>query len=426
MSSLAITGGRVLDPADGVDARADVWISDGHIVAVGDAPAGFHADSRIDATGLVVCPGLVDLCARLREPGQTHKGTIVTETGAAVAGGITALCVPPDTVPPLDSPATVELVRGRAREAARARVHPVGALTRDLDGSYLAPLAALAGAGCIAVGQADRAVRDTHVLRSALEYAATLGLTVMLPPCDPTLAGGCAHAGGPSTRLGLGGIPAAAETAELERILALAGDTGCPVHVGRLSAADSVDLLRAARDHGVAATADVAAHQLHLTEAAISGFDSRVHLRPPLRGAGDRDALRAAVADGTIDAVCSDHQPHDADAKLAPFARTEPGLSGLETFLPLVLDLVRAGECELATALARITHGPAGAAGLRGGSLAPGSAADLCLFAVDESWTLDPATMHSRGRNTPFAGEVMTGRVHVTVIGGSPCFRLPA
>ena len=423
MTALAITGARVIDPASGLDRHTDIWVHDGRIAALGTRPPGLPAPEPIDATGLVVAPGLVDLCARLREPGETHKGTIASESAAALAGGITTLCCPPDTQPPLDNPATVELVRTRAETAASAHVFPVGALTRGLEGSYLAPLRALAAAGCVAVGQAGQALRDTHVLRSALEYASTLGLTVMLPPADASLSRGCAHAGVMATRLGLAPIPAAAETAELERILALAVDTGARVHVGRLSTAGAVDLLRAARERGTPVSADVAAHQLHLTEQAVTGFNANAHLDPPLRCEADRRALRAGVADGTIGAICSDHQPHDADAKLAPFARTEPGLSGCETLLALALDLAHTGECDLATTLARVTCGPATAAGLTAGRLEVGAAADLCLFAPDEVWTLSSADMKSQGRNTPFDGVELRGRVRATSVGGELAYR---
>lgn len=418
MTAVIVTGGRVVDPASGTDRVADVYIADGRVAAVGAAPSEFPDADRIDAGGRIVCPGLVDLCARLREPGQTRKGSIDSETRAAVAGGITTVCCPPDTVPVIDAPATVELIRQRAAAANRAHVRPVGALTLGLAGEYLAPMGALAAAGCVALGQADRPVRDTHVLRAALAYATTHGLTVMLDPQDPWLSHGCAHEGAVATRLGLDGIPVAAETTELARLFALAADTGARLHVGRISSAAGVELIARARADGIAVTADVAAHQLHLTEAELRGFDSNAHVRPPLRSAVDRDALRAAVADGVIDSVCSDHQPHDADAKLVPFGESAPGISGLETLLPLVLDLAASGACDLPTALARITAGPARALGLGAGSLASGAPADLCILDPDASWTLAPERMYSRGRNTPFAGTELRGRVEAVLVDG--------
>jgi len=418
LSALHIRGGRVIDPARGIDCRHDLWIDYGRIAAVGDAPGRFPDHDVVDAEGLVVCPGLVDACARLREPGETHKGRIASESLAALAGGITALCQPPDTRPVIDAPATVELIHQRAVDADAARVHPIGALTAGLAGEYLAPMRALATAGCIALGQADRPVRDTHVLRQALAYAATHELTVMLPPVDPDLAHGCAHEGGVATRLGLPGIPVAAETSGLARIIAVAADTGARVHVGRLSSAAGCDLLAKARAAGVAITGDVAVHQLHLTELAVARFDSRAHVCPPFRTEGDRRALRQAVAEGLIAAVCSDHQPHEPDAKRAPFGASAPGISSLETLLPLTLELVHAGECDLARAIAALTAGPAGALALAAGTLAPGSPADLCAFDPDAEWTLDAARMRSRGHNTPFAGHTLRGRVAWTIVGG--------
>lgn len=418
MSALRIQGGRVIDPGRELDGVHDVWIRDGLVAALGEAPAGFPDHERLDAGGLVICPGLVDLCARLREPGQTHKGTIASETRAAAAGGVTTLCQPPDTRPVIDAPATVELIHQRALAAGTARVLPVGALTVGLAGEYLAPMRALAAAGCAALGQAEHPIRDTHVLRQALAYAATHDLPVMLPIHDPDLAHGCAHEGPVATRLGLPGIPVAAETTALARIIALAADTGARVHVGRLSSAAGCDLLARARAAGTTVSADVAAHQLHLTQQAVSRFDSRAHVRPPLRAEHDRAALRQAVADGLVHAVCSDHQPHEPDAKSIPFGASEPGISALETLLPLALDLAHTGDCGLGAALAPLTAGPARALGLAAGTLAPGAAADLCAFDPDAEWVLEPARMRSRGRDTPFAGTALRGRVAWTMVGG--------
>ena len=418
MTALRITGGRVIDPAQGTDTHTDVWIDGGRIAAVGDAPAAFPEHERIDAAGHVVCPGLVDLCARLREPGATHKGTIASETRAAVAGGVTSLCCPPDTRPVVDAPATVELIRQRSIEAGRARVHPIGALTVGLEGQYLAPMRALAAAGCPAFGQADRSVDDSHILRSALAYAATVGRPVMLPAADPALAHGCAHEGRMAAALGLPGIPVAAETTALARIVALVADTGARVHVGRLSSAAAVELLARARADGLPVSADVAAHQLLLSEAALAGFDTRAHLRPPLRTAADRSALRAAVAEGLIGAVCSDHRPQDPDAKQRPFASSGVGLSGLETLLAAALDLARNGDCDLPAVLARLTAGPAAALGLEAGSLARGAPADLCIVDTETAWRVDPAGFASRGRDTPLAGLELAGRAVTVLVEG--------
>lgn len=417
-----ISGGRVIDPANGIDRVADVWIADGRIAAVGEAPADFPQHERIEADGRVVGPGLVDLCARLREPGASHKGTIASETRAAAAGGVTTLCCPPDTTPTIDSPATVELIRQRAATAGWAHVHPVGALTRDLAGEYLSPMRALAAAGCIALGQAERTVHDTQVLRSALDYAATHDLPVLLSPIDPWISDGCAAAGPLATRLGLASVPVAAETTELARILALVADTGARVHVGRLSSASAVEQIARARADGLPVSADVAAHQLHLTGEAVRGLDSRAHVRPPLRDDADREALRAAVASGTIGAVCSDHQPHEPDAKRAPFAVSAPGISGLETLLPLVLSLTAEGDSDLPTALARVTTGPAQMLGLDAGTLAVGAPADICVFDPAGDWTLDSRAMVSRGHNTPFDGASLHGRVERVLLAGEPLY----
>ena len=383
MTARVITGGRVIDPANGIDEIADVWIAFGHIAGLGPRPADFPEHQRIDASGHIVCPGLVDLCARLREPGAPHKGTIATETRAAAAGGVTTVCCPPDTDPAIDSPATVELIRRRATEAGFAHVRPIGALTRGLAGEYLAPMRSLAAAGCVALGQAGHTVRDTQVLRSALEYAATHELPVLLSPQDPWISGGCA--------------------AE-----------------GRLSSAAAVELVARARSDGLPVTADVAAHQLHLTAAAVRGYDARAHVRPPLRVARDRDALREAVARGVVGVVCSDHQPHEPDAKRAPFAASAAGMSALESFLPLVLALAADGTCELSTALARVTSGPARTLNLDAGTLATGAPADVCIFDPETEWTLDSAAMASRGRNTPFDGARLRGRVERVLLGGEP------
>lgn len=420
MTAWRISGGRVIDPANDIDRIADVWITDGRIAALGEAPAGFPQHEQIEAAGRVVCPGLVDLCARLREPGASHKGTIASETRAAAAGGVTTLCCPPDTTPAIDSPATVELIHQRAAAAGWAHVRPIGALTLGLAGEYLTPMRALAAAGCVALGQAERTVHDTQVLRSALDYAATHGLPVLLPPVDPWISDGCAAAGPLATRLGLASVPVAAETTELARILALVADTGARVHVSRLSSAAAVELIARAHADGLPVSADVAAHQLHLTAEAVRGLDARAHVRPPLRDAADRDALRTAVASGLIGAICSDHQPHEPDAKLAPFATSAPGISALETLLPLALALAADGDCELPAALARVTAGPAGMLGLEAGTLSEGAPADICVFDPAAEWTLDSTTMVSRGHNTPFDRAALHGRVERVLLAGEP------
>ncbi len=420
-----LRGGRVICPSQGIDRVADLRIEDGRIAAIGPLQGSSEDAAIEDVDGRIVCPGLVDLAARPREPGATRKATIASEAAAAAHGGITTLCCPPDTDPPVDTPATVELIHQRARAAQSSRVRVMGALTSGLGGDYLAPMGALARAGCIALSQGEAPVQDSHVLRSALAYAATHGLTVLLPPRDPALSAGCAHEGAVASRLGLPAVPVAAETTELARIIELARETGAHVHASRLSSRLGVARLRRAQADGVRITADVAAHQLHLTDAAIDGFDTRAHVRPPLRSENDRQALREGVADGAISVVCSDHQPHDADAKRLPFAESAPGISALETLLPLALDLADRGECDLATALARVTVGPARITGLQAGNLAPGQPADVCVFRPDANWILSPSTRVSRGANTPFDGLPLKGRVESVWVAGRHVTVLP-
>ncbi|MDQ2694356.1 MAG: dihydroorotase [Pseudomonadota bacterium] len=416
---LAIRNGRLIDPAHKIDDRRDLFIAAGRIVGVGQGPEGFAAERAIDAAGRIVCPGLIDLCARLREPGLEHKATIASETRAAAAGGVTTLVCPPDTDPVIDETAVVELIRRRAEAAGHARVLAIGALTRGLNGEQLTEMAALKDAGCVGVGNAARHVTNTLVLRRSLEYAATYGLTVFLNPADPWLtAAGCAHEGGVAARLGLPGIAAAAETTALARDLALIGEVGVRVHFGRLSSRKAVELIARAQSEGLPVTADVSAHHLHLTEHDLGRFDSQCHVLPPLRSHGDRDALRIGLASGVLGAVCSDHQPHEPDAKQNPFAATEPGISGLETLLALGLQLVAEGLLPLPVLIERLTLGPARILGMDLGHLGVGAAADVCIFDPAAVWTLEAAAMISRGRNTPFLSRTFHGRVTHTLLGG--------
>ena len=417
--TLSIRNGRVIDPANDIDRVIDLHVARGRILALGPAPAGFDAQRTIDASGLVVCPGLVDLSARPREPGQEYKATLHSETRAAARGGITTLCCPPDTDPVIDTPAMVTLVRKRAQRLGNARVLPIGALTRGLDGEQLSEMASLQGAGAVALSNAERALANTLVERRALEYAATFGILVMLRPEDPHLRDdGCAHEGPVASRLGLPGIPAAAETVAMARDLALAEQTGCRVHFRCLSTATAIRKLDRARNQRLPVTADVAIHQLHLTEMDLEGFDSNCHVNPPLRSLGDRNALRQGVARGVVSAICSDHQPHDPDAKEAPFPSTAPGISGLETLLPLTLKLVDEGVFDLRAAIASLSCGPADILGLPHGRLSPGADADICLFDPDSHWVLQREDLLSAGHNTPFHGWELRGQVTHTLFEG--------
>jgi dihydroorotase len=419
----AIRGGRLIDPAHGIDAPLDVFIAEGRIAGIGPAPEGFSADREIDARDCVVCPGLIDLCARLREPGQEHKATIASETRAAASGGITTLVCPPDTDPVIDEPAVVEFIRRRVKAAGHSRVLTLGALTHRLRGERLAEMAALKAAGCVGVSDGGRPLINTLVLRRALEYAATFDLTVFLTPLDPWLSHGVAHEGQVATRMGLSGILAAAETGAIARDLELVRDIGVRVHFGRLSSARAAELVAHAQAEGLPVTADVAAHHLHLTEIDLVGFDSQCHVQPPLRGLRDKDALRAGLASGVLGAICSDHQPHEPDAKQAPFGDTEPGISGLDTLLALCLRLAQDGVLPLPTALERLTWGPARILGLDSGHLGLGALADVCVFDPEVHWRVTTDALGSRGQNSPFIGWELQGRVMHALLEGRVVYK---
>lgn len=420
--NIQIKNGRVIDPAAGTEVVQDLFLAEGRIAAVGTA-AGFKPERVIDAAGLAVCAGLVDLSARLREPGFEYKATLESEMQAAVAGGVTSLVCPPDTDPPLDEPGLVEMLKFRARSLNQARVYPLGALTQGLRGERLTEMAELHDAGCVAFSQGDATIDDKQVLMRALEYASTFGFAVWLRPQDATLSrGGVAHDGEVATRLGLAGIPACAETVALSAILILARETGARLHLCRLSTAEGVDMVRQAKRAGIPVTCDVAAHHIHLSEMDIGYFDSHCNLTPPLRGLRDRDALRSGLADGTIDAVCSDHAPVDDDAKQLPFAEAEPGATGLELLLPLTLKWAREAHLALPAALARVTTAPLRVLGLAGGPIAVGQTADLCVFDPEAWWKVEAGVLHSQGKNTPLIGMEVQGRVRYTLVEGAVVF----
>ncbi|MBA1148373.1 dihydroorotase [Ectothiorhodospiraceae bacterium WFHF3C12] len=419
MSGLLIRGGRLIDPANGIDTVTDLYVVAGHVAGIGERPEGLHVEREIDAAGQVVCPGLIDLAARPREPGHEHKADITSEAHAAVRGGITTLVCPPDTQPVLDTASVAELIHRRAEDAGAARILPVGALTLGLAGEHLSEMATLRNAGCRAVGDGGRPVADSLVLRRAMEYAATFDLPVMLTPADRWLsAKGCVHEGHVATRLGLTGIPEAAEAAALGRDLALVAQVGTATHFGRLSTATGAAQLREARRRGLPVSADAAVHQLFLTEMDVSGFASNAHVRPPLRTTADRDALRQAVAEGDIEIICSDHQPHESDAKDGPLVETEPGVSGLDTLLALLLRLVDEDVLDLSRAIATATAAPARLLGLDSGRLDVGAPADITVFDPDRVWYVTPEQLRSRGHNTPFRDWELTGRVTHALVGG--------
>ena len=429
---ILIRGGRVVDPVSGRDENADVAVAAGRIVAIGAAP-DFTPDRTLDASGLVVAPGLVDLAARLREPGQEHEGMLESELAAAAAGGVTSLVCPPDTDPVLDEPGLVEMLKFRARKLSRCRVFPLGALTRRLEGQALTEMAELTEAGCVGFSHAEVALTDTLVLQRALQYASTFGYTVWLRPQDGWLGQGVAAQGAVATRLGLSGVPVVAETVALATIFELVRTTGARVHLCRLSSAAGVALLRAAKDTGLPITADVSINSLHLTDVDIGYFNADMRLTPPLRQGADRDALRVALADGTIDALVSDHNPVAEDMKNLPFAEAEPGASGLELLLALALRWGADQGLPLTRTLARVTCDPVRVLGDALGSLASsagrlveGGVADICLFDPDVDWSVTPEQLCSQGKHTPFAfastGMALRGRVRTTLVAGTIAF----
>src|SRR6478609_3708344 len=381
--NILIVNGRVLDPASGLDRHADIAIADGLVQAIGAVSSEFRVERTLDAQGCVVVPGLVDLAARLREPGYEHEGMLESEMGAAVAGGVTSLVCPPDTDPVLDEPGLVDMLKFRAEKLHQARVFPIGALTRGLRGEELTEMAELTESGCIGFGQAEIPLPNTQVLQRALQYAATYGYAVWLRPQEYHLGQGVAASGPLATRLGLSGVPVAAETIALHTIFELMRGTGARVHLCRISSAAGVALVRQAKQEGLKVTCDVSINSLHLTDIDIGYFDSRMRLSPPLRQQRDRDALREGLADGTIDALVSDHTPVDEDAKTLPFAEAEPGATGLELLLAL------------APALGTL-HASVG-------QLVEGGIADVCVFDAQAEWTVTSDALRSQGKHTPFS-----------------------
>ena len=426
---ILIQNGRVIDPASGLDRACDVALAAGRIIGIGQVPAGFAPNRTIDATGCIVAPGLVDLAVRLREPGHEHEGMLESEIGAAVAGGVTSVVCPPDTDPVLDEPGLVEMLKFRAEKLHQSRLFPLGALTRTLSGEVLTEMAELTEAGCVGFTQAEVPLASTQVLQRALQYAATFGYTVWLRPQDLHLGKGVAASGALATRLGLAGIPVAAETIALHTIFELMQSTGARVHLCRISSAAGVALVRQAKAQGLPVSCDISINSLHLTDADIGFFDSRARLTPPLRQQRDRDALRAALADGTIDALVSDHTPVDEDAKTLPFAEAEPGATGLELLLSLALKWSTETDAGLLRALTVLTSAPAQVMGSALGTLeasigrlAEGGVADLCIFDPAATWTVQADTLRSQGKHTPFSGYELPGRVRTTIVGGQVAF----
>ncbi|MES2048209.1 MAG: dihydroorotase [Pseudomonadota bacterium] len=416
-----IKNGRVIDPANKIDAIQDVFITAGKIVAIGQQPTDFVANKTIDASGLVVAPGLVDLSARLREPGFEYRATLESELQAAMRGGVTSLVCPPDTDPVLDEAGLVEMLKQRAKTQNKAHVYPLGALTVGLHGEALTEMAALTAAGCVGFSQAEVPIADTNVLQRALQYAATFGYTVWLRPQDAFIGkGGVAHSGPLASRLGLSGVPVMAETIALHTLFELMRATDAKVHLCRISSAAGLELVRQAKKEGLALSCDVGAHHVHLTDADIGYFDSNARMTPPLRSQRDRDAIKAALLDGTIDAICSDHTPVDDDEKLLPFAEASAGATGLELLLSLALKWAEdsRGALTLPQAIEKITSNPARVAKLPCGQIGVGQIADLCIFDPQARWKVEASAIVSQGKHTPFIGYELPGVVKATIVAG--------
>lgn len=423
MNRIHIRQGRVIDPVNEIDRVGSVYIADGKIVSVTDEPPGFSADHIIDATGQIVCPGFIDLSVRLREPGQSRKATFKSETLAAASAGVTTMCLQPDTKPVIDTAAVAELIKELADKANYPQIYPIAALTQKLEGNELSSMLALKEAGCIAVGNASQPIRNLLILRRAMEYAASHDLLLMFRPNDCWLGNnGCAHEGAFATRYGLPSIPYAAETIALDQCLELAELTRCRVHFGQISCKRSVIKIHQANKYGLGVTADVAIHQLHLTENDMRPFDSAYHVLPPFRAEADKQYLRQGLAGGTISCICSDHQPHDIDAKLGAFPETEPGISSLETLLPLMLKLVAQHAITLEQGIAALSANPARILRLDSGALTLGFAADVCVFDPESVWQVNSGTWHSRGINTPYWMQDLKGRVSHTLQAGKLIF----
>jgi dihydroorotase len=416
MTNIHIAQGRIVNPASQIDRIGNIYISDDRIMSMTDQPDGFVVDTIIDASNQIVCPGFIDLSVRLREPGASQKATIKSETQAAASAGVTSLCIPPDTNPYVDNPAVVDLIYDKAKQANYKQIYPIGALTYKLQGKELSAMSALQQAGCVAMSNAQMPISNLLVLRRAMEYAASFDSLIIYQPQDYHLSNhGCAHEGAVATQYGLPGIPEVAETVALVQCLELVEQTGCKVHFGQISCARSIRFIKQAKQQGLPVSADVAIHQLHLTEQDVQPFDGVYHVNPPFRTETDRQALRAAIRDGIIDAICSDHQPHNIDAKLGAFPETESGVSSIETLLPLMLSLVKQNEIDLMQGIESLTRKPAQILSLKSDGLVVGELADICIFDPEISWQVDETTWKSNGRNTPYWQQSMQGKVTFTL-----------
>lgn len=420
MRPVLFRGGRVIDPSQNLDQVTTLLVQDGKIAAIGRDVATPDDAEVVDAGGMIVAPGLVDVHVHLREPGHEDRETIATGARSAAAGGFTGICAMPNTDPVIDNQGAVGFVKAKGEAAGLARVYPIGCVSVGQRGEQLAEFGEMLGAGAVAVSDDGHPIMSSHLMRTALEYARTFGIPVADHCEDMALAaGGAMHEGIVATRLGLKGIPAAAEEIHVARDIILARLTGGHVHLCHMSTRGSVELIRRAKHEGLRVTAEAAPHHFSLTHERCEGYDTNAKMNPPLREAEDRDAIRAALADGTLDCIATDHAPHHYDAKEREFDDAPNGIIGLETALSLALrELVQSGLMGLPALIERMSCAPARLWHLPGGTLRPGSVADLVVFDPDAVWRVEPARLHSRSRNTPWAGELLPGVVRQTVVGG--------
>jgi dihydroorotase len=427
---ILIENGHLIDPASGFNAMADLAIADSKVVSIGTVPPDFHPDRRINAAHCLVIPGLVDACARLGEPGHEHEGMLDSELAAAVAGGVTSVVCLPDTRPVLDEPGLVEMLKFRAQRLHLAKVFPLGALTRSLEGEVLTPMVELTLAGCVGFTQAEHPIQNTQGLQRAMQYAASFGFCVWLRAQDGFLGQGIVASGPLATRMGLSGVSVAAETIALHTFIDLMRITGTRVHISKLSSAAGVELVRAAKAEGLPLTCDVSIHNLHFTDADIGYFDTRARLTPPLRQQRDREALRQGLADGTIDVLVSDHTPVEGDAKALPFAQAEPGATALELLLGASMKWAAQSHVETSRAIEVITSAPGALVGQAGlGRLQVGGSADVCVLDPQASWQVMPENLCSQSKHTPFAfdlsGSEIPAKVKATLVDGRVAYQGP-
>jgi dihydroorotase len=424
MPAICLRGGRVIDPARNFDAQADVLVRDGWVERIGPGLEGGSGTRVIDVRDCWVVPGFIDLHTHLREPGQEYKEDIVSGTTAAAAGGFTAVCAMPNTTPPNDNRAVTELIVRRAREHGLTRVYPIGAITLGQKGETLTEMGELKEAGCVAVSDDGKPVMNGELMRRALEYARGLGLTVIQHCEDLNLSGGGSmNEGAVATRAGIRGQPAAAESAMVARDIELCALTGARYHVAHISAAESIALVRAAKRRGLPITCEVTPHHLTLTDEACADYDTFTKCNPPLRTAADVAALTEALADGTIDAIATDHAPHSPVEKEVEFENAAFGMLGLESALPLCLDLVRQNVLTPPALVALLTSRAAAVLGLPGGTLGPGAPGDVTVIRPEHVFHCEPGRLRSKSKNTPFIGRTFRGKAMLTVVGGRVAYQ---